>query len=337
MSNKNKVTVAALTSMIAMALMGSVTSTIAWYQYSTRANVAYLGSSAGTSGNLQIRLEGDEDWVTLLKKEDIKNYLTDKGYSKPGKPVTAELENRTDPEIISDEDGMVFYSNPNHGVAVNNTYDYWRRAEKGNYISFNVELRYVSRVDKGQGIEDTNIERDVYLTDLLIQQDVADEEEHQDISDAVRVHIHSDNGVDQKNFLISKKGGETVTKGKLDLDADGELDQMYPEDDPYGFKGGSLETVIYGEGSYESYKVDEVLTKIKEDNTLDLYDYDEQQRIGTTVASEGSFLTLTITIWIEGWHVFDSGNAIWSTKDYVTAQYNVGFQFAVETEAQLEE
>ncbi|NLB49845.1 MAG: hypothetical protein GX807_03435, partial [Erysipelotrichia bacterium] len=80
MKRSNKITISALTSLVAVALAGSVTSTIAWYQYSTRANVAYLGSSAGTSGNLQLRikaLEGkdDNDWTTQLSRGSEEEYL----------------------------------------------------------------------------------------------------------------------------------------------------------------------------------------------------------------------------------------------------------------------
>ena len=54
---KNRLIVPALTLLAGLTLAGSISGTIAWYQYSTRANGAYLGMSGGTPGNLQLRLD----------------------------------------------------------------------------------------------------------------------------------------------------------------------------------------------------------------------------------------------------------------------------------------
>ena len=71
--NKNKIIVSALALAIAGSLVGSVGGTIAWYQYSTRANVSFLGQASGVSGNLQMRFAGEDGtkWRTRITKEEM--------------------------------------------------------------------------------------------------------------------------------------------------------------------------------------------------------------------------------------------------------------------------
>ena len=75
--NKNKIIVSALALAIGGSLAGSVGSTIAWYQYSTRANVSFLGQASGISGNLQMRFagEGANAWRTRITKEEMANNM----------------------------------------------------------------------------------------------------------------------------------------------------------------------------------------------------------------------------------------------------------------------
>ena len=75
MKLNKRIIIPAMSLLVGAALAGSVSSTIAWYQYSTRANVAYLGTSAGTSGNLKIRIRGQNDWGTRLEIDDVNAYI----------------------------------------------------------------------------------------------------------------------------------------------------------------------------------------------------------------------------------------------------------------------
>ena len=68
-----------------VSLVGSISGTVAWYQYSTRANASYIGSSAGVSGNLQIRLPNGE-WGPRVETNDVLNYI---GGLNPIKLVTS--------------------------------------------------------------------------------------------------------------------------------------------------------------------------------------------------------------------------------------------------------
>ena len=89
-----KIVVPALAICVGAAIAGSVSGTVAWYQYSTRASTAYLGTSAGTAGNLKLRIKGtntasDEAWVNSLTKEDIAAYLAANHLGEKIIPITA--------------------------------------------------------------------------------------------------------------------------------------------------------------------------------------------------------------------------------------------------------
>ena len=87
MKLNKKIIIPAITLMVGTTLAGSVASTVAWYQYSTRTNVSYIGTSAGTIGNLQIRLAGGE-WGTRLSIQDVADYLSSQGIGQQVEPVT---------------------------------------------------------------------------------------------------------------------------------------------------------------------------------------------------------------------------------------------------------
>lgn len=90
MKLNKKIIAPALTLLAGASLAGSVTGTIAWYQYSTRANVSYIGSSAGVIGNLQVKLATDDDskWGPQVRTEDVLDYLRTSGYGQAVEPVT---------------------------------------------------------------------------------------------------------------------------------------------------------------------------------------------------------------------------------------------------------
>ena len=271
MTKTAKIVIPSITIALAAALAGSISGTVAWYQYSTRANVAYLGTSGGTSGNLQMRIKGTDKWITRLTVSDIDTYLHNSGFATKLMPITAGAVDK-DGALPSD-----FYVNP---VAGRGPYAKWLKASTTNYVQIPLELRYVERDGvytgvngDGQKFDEQEVARDVYLSDLLIQEDRLNEEGKSDLSDAIRFHISSyqtEVKIDSEtsemvlddnnqpiyvakagssiNRLISKNGGTTIVEGKLDLDGDGELDKGYVGgDDKYGdFGRDDLVDIIYG-------------------------------------------------------------------------------------------
>lgn len=367
-NTKKKIVVSAFALIVGASLAGSISGTIAWYQYSTKVFGAYIGAAGGTSGNLQMRIKGQTNWTTRLTFDEVADYLanTEKHYGSVVEPITSGAMGKND--ALND-----FYRNPVLGKA---SYDKWAKADETNYVMLPLELRYVERDGVKEGAEnkdEKNIEKSVYLSDLTIQEDPNNAGD-QDISDAIRFHISSYSGAEanptKSNFLISKNGGTTLTAGKLDLDGDGLADQAYEDDDPYGFKGTDLDYVIYGDGQevaqvayaasdeadliegeyYEednanpiSEDVHPILAKAVEDSfelkNLVYGSDNASKAIGKTLADEEHYLNVDITIWVEGWQKFavldEQGqptgkfSSVWDSN-YIGSQFDVGFQFAID-------
>ena len=339
--NKNKIIVSALALAIGGSLAGSVGSTIAWYQYSTRANVSFLGQASGISGNLQMRFVGEANtaWRTRITYTEIENKLIAGGYLNE-KKVTPMTFGAMDKDADIPMDGATTpaplgYIQPAFGVA---NMSQWTKATKKHYAQFELELRYNER----DGVLDTNdndeanVQKDVYLSKLLIQEDYTNTSaDKEDLSDAVRVHIHAYKSTDEANTkvnkLISKTGGTTATSGKLDLDGLDGNDKAYTGTDDgaeFGFGNGtSLEDVVYGSGVQTAYAANEnVINNHKyldangdeqtettypalvtsNGNELKNLKYndgtnDVDKRIGNTEAGEDAYLRVRVTIWVEGW------------------------------------
>ena len=396
--NKNKIIVSALALAIGGSLAGSVGSTIAWYQYSTRANVSFIGESSGFSGNLQMRFAGENDnqWRTRITWQEMAAKLAANHYAEKVVPMTfGGIGREAD---ISNASGYIqpLLGKPNMSD--------WIAASNKNFAQFELQLRYnerdgVKEGDENNQKDEKNVEKKVYLSQLLIQEDANNAHNNKsDLSDAIRVHVassykelnmsdpeHPVLGDQQtKNKLISKLGGATLTQGTLDLDNDGQPDQAYPDGDEFGFdylrndqdeiiyndQTGEptrvgLHDVVYGDGAQISYAAKSTYTQQDADNEylpygksagqevaapiypalagstgnkLDNLDYDDDfdvdtpkvdKYIGSTIEAENEFLTVTVTIWVEGWQELDE-SAIWDEVKYVDSSFNVGIQFAVE-------
>ena len=311
MKNSNKILVSALTFAIGAALVGSVSSTIAWYQYSTRAKVKYNGTTFGTTGNLKLRIAGEGNrWETRLTKQAIAKYLEQEGRATSLEPITTgDMRNNGS---LNDES---FYRNPVQGAG---PYSKWKKATKANFVTIPLQLCFAS----DETDPSAYTAEKVYLTTLDINKTTQASE---DISSAVRVHISTD-----KNYLISNNGGETITYGYLDLDDDGENDMDYPASDPYGTsEGAHKELVTYGDvnSKQDSYKASDLLVDMDPD-TYKLVNPTDDKCIGSTVAGNTSYLNVTVTIWVEGWQKLE-GKSVWKEK-FIDQMFEVGIEFGVD-------
>lgn len=364
--NKNKIIVSALALAIGASLAGSVGTTIAWYQYSTRANVSFLGEASGISGNLQMRFEGqnDTDWRTRITKEELATHLGTKG---------TELKPMTFGGVkLNEQLPEKGYVQPKAGIP---SMTNWFEAEEENYAQFTLELRYIERDGvKENNLDEKDAQKQVFLTKLFVQEDHANGNDREDISNAVRVHIASsyvDNGNKKDYKLISNQGGSTVTHGKLDLDGDGKADTYFPDDDEFGFEHTDAQLVEadYGDNKTQTaFKADKIggnqnyinesdiavqetvypalveseansynLKGTAKQNVQDVGDVEKY--IGKTNLEPltNGYLKVTVTIWVEGWHRFDYSaregtpkfDAIWDAN-LINAKFDLGIQFAVD-------
>ena len=357
---KKSIIIPAFALLIGASLAGSISGTIAWYQFSTRVNVGYVNVAGGLSENLKVRFGSTSDnneWLTRLTFEDIADYLVGSEYGSKIMPITAGALDKD--SALGD-----FYLNPVYGQG--GEYANWQKAGKENYIKIPLQLCYVQRDGIKEGGKDEKyLAKEVFLSDLLIQEDYKndEEEEHGDLSEAIRFHISAyQDGAQESakvNRLISKKGGTTLVEGQLDLDGDGAFDYVY-DSDKYGFGGTDSTPVVYGEGQQVAFYADETaadgvyydsvgdqhgdaqLYTLIVENNGDSLDIDENSKeyaagksksLGMTTDNGDEFLNVEITIWIEGWQTFKNADnkirSVWD-ENYIQSKFNVGFEFAVD-------
>lgn len=326
---KKKIIIPAFALLIGTALAGSVSSTIAWYQYSTRTTAAYVGVTSGSSENLQMRFKKDNQgaevgWTSRITYQQMEEYLDDVNIGYDMLPITSGA--LTKDAALPNK----LYQNPIAGIKAQTS---WKEATAANYVVIPLEFRYVKRdgqIENGADAEFTN--KKVNLNEVHIAQRFGDENDHSDISKAIRVHFSAINdsadATDPDNFtnaLISKNGETIDTHGPLDLDSEPGNDYTY-ELDKYGFKSQTKEYIDYGAGQQSAYKApnQEAQTPIA------------PIEIGTTGAVAGKYLSVNVTIWVEGWQKLTQpavGNqqaqesAIWDLEQFVASEYEIGFEF----------
>ena len=349
MKMPRKVVISSLTLLSAFTLAGSISGTVAWYQYSTRATVAYTGTSAHCSKLLQISADDGTTWGSDLGDSDLPGAsFAPITTGEQEKDTALELKHRT--ETMYDDQGnptgtqdvsSYFYAQPDRGQGL---YDNWLLASDSSYAQFDILLK-VKDVD-GQATE-TKLANDVYLTDLTI---IDANDDGLDLDSAVRVHIateYVDNGATaNKYFLFAKENEETEVGGFLDIDQDGKFDEVGYEWDrhtclygggtfipaTYDSEGNKLTDDSYEDAPYQhSYKADNPTIIAQEnDNVLS-----GGTPIGKTSANNGEYLKVTVTIWLEGWSALLKGAggqtdiSIWDEESYVAKSFNVGMTFGV--------
>lgn len=288
----NKIVVPTLSIAIGAAIAGSISGTVAWYQYSTRASTAYLGTSVGASGNLQIRIKGENKWVSDLSWGDVETWLYNHDRGQAVQPVT--------PGGLDKDDALPehFYRNPVAGKAA---YADWLPASEQNYVTLPLEFRYVKRDGNTKEVNNVLVDEecvaeDIYISDLLIQPDWENTKvvnnvanNRKDLSNAIRVHIHSyeedDNGdpTNELNRLISNQGGTIVTHGELDINGDGDPDEAWNgtgSGAEYGFgENNQKEVIVYGEADsvQTSYSAKEDIVDV-EAGQVKYYDADNVEQ-----------------------------------------------------------
>lgn len=325
----NKIIIPAAMLAVGVALVGSVSSTLAWYQYSTKAQAAFIGTSVGESENLEIKtadLDGNSQpiWKSSLSSADV-NKLIANYNSLNIIPITpAVTEQAPDFAQTSALLNSGFYSGIETGVAGYGTNP--RKANANNYVQFKLNVRY-----KKTSNSDTYAEKLLKLIDLTIVDNAgpkanpSDTEGTQlDLYKAVRVHISA--GTNYSLFArdsltaIDSSDANNATRATVRTDTFGNLDTNN--------SGENDKALAY---EWET------------NNNYVMYGFNGQQTaynaaygslnttIGTIPADEEDGLELTVTLWLEGWQKLSSGtandSAMWDPAVYVNKQFKVGFRF----------
>jgi|GEM_PF-1184727 len=351
--NKAKMMVSTLAIIAGAATVGSISGTVAWFQYNTRVTAAYVGTTASVSRNLQIRINDEHvgadettyhngNWESDLTVGYIRDYLTAKAalasdnatkeYAKGNGnslvPVTygRAKKNEALPKTGAFEEGP--RTNP---MAGRFEYTDWGKAEAGNYVTLPLEFKLANGA--GANLSGKNI----YLTDLTFQKHGDDA----DVSTAIRVHFAS-----TSNQLWSKTGVDVKTSDNLDLNGDGKNDKVPASGDKYNFNETELVDGVYGDRTstgakddtavVESYNatgtVNTAVRPMANDET-DALAYDNAIALGAT-GTDGT-LKVNVTIWFEGWALLTDyknpdgsvDSAVWAAK-FAGQKFDVGMSFA---------
>lgn len=206
-STFNKISISALSIVTTASIAGAITGTVAWFQYSTRAQAAFTGTTVHCSENLRISIDGN-NWKTELNSSETQQYLLNNGREDTAlRPVTTG-EHKKDEKING------FKRNPIYQF---NEMKNWIEADESDYVTFPLRLKVVD-VNGKQG--EYLLAKKIYLSDLTIVTSSNNPAIKYDITDALRVHYD----IGDFHATIANQEYNVNTYGPLDLDGDTKLD-----------------------------------------------------------------------------------------------------------------
>lgn len=318
MKFNKKIVVASLSTVMGLSLVGAITGVVAWYQYSTRATASFIGTSVANTGVLQIGKKTGENSYTWYR--DLS------GDTLTGSTNNNKLTPVTFGAIGDNNIPGTAYMQPEAGVSgvtetdTGDPYRNWKVAEAGKqYLQFEVYLQAKKAANNATTGADELVAKDVYLSDITL----ADVTSGKLASEALRVHIAVDGG---SKFLISKNTiNQLALYGSLDLDGDGNADKV----GGYVFNEGYNSDLTYGRKDDKQTTKGIDAVKVSRDENGNITGEAEvllAKKILTTKTTGPT--KLTITIWLEGWHLFNS-SAIWNGEETANTKVNVGLTFDV--------
>ena len=306
--NKKLLVVPFLSTVVGLSLAGGIGGAFAWYQFNSQVTASFVGSSVADTTLLQIASTRSGAGTT----ESPYTYNWGKSFYKTGTynntnkfkliPVTfGQLVTKNGKSNCIPN--AYAYGYPEAGGQAGNGYENWQHINPNEgFVQFDIYLRAL-KADK------TQIDLDVYLSDITIEAVMADENQtseadaNKDVSKTVRVHLDvSGTEADCPNRLISK---ETVTDlplyGKLDLDGDGEPDKTKG----YGWENPSV--ITYGTpGDTQTTTSIENTVQARDANGL-MPSTANGKRICRTLTGNGA-IKITVTTWLEGWATYLTGD-----------------------------
>lgn len=273
MKINKKVLIPVFATAMGLSVIGGVSGAVAWYQYNTKVQASFMGITTADGGVLQIKKHSETKWGRFA------NYgaADDK---KALHPVT--FGGMTSAEALPSN----AYKHP-HAGAETAEMSTWDAAVEGtDYYQLQFDLQALKLNPTSKEWE--AVEAPVHLEELILDSEAAGAS----VAEAVRVHISAGTS----NKLYSKSGGSIDTHGELDLDKDGDPDEVG------GYAWDYDDTPIdYGDNGTQASLQFNASATASADNLL------------FTVPTTG--LTVTVTIWLEGWQKINS-SAIWdATRD----------------------
>lgn len=295
MKINKKLIVSSLASAMGLSIVGAITGTVAWYQYSTRSTLAMIGVSAKTAANLKIKINDANytmDYKSDLLVADINAYLADSNVNKNNKlsPVTSGAQEKN-----AALNGLK--AHPVYKVFDDAN---WGAADEEAYLVLPLKLKWEG-VNEGEEVAaGTGRNKKVWVNNALFQADASTVATKGDLSKAIRVHLATSSA----KMLLSKEGADTATTGLLDLNRDGVMD-----DENITWKDFDTDPSYTGtpygtaDSKQTAYKVADVKPTV---------DGSGNPSAGTVLGTcdNNGELEVTVTIWLEGWQKLDNIEAV---------------------------
>ena len=318
MKMNKKIIVSTLALAMGAALAGSISGTVAWFQYSTRAQAAFIGASAHCSELLEIKSLGPTatDFKSELASSEVKNM---EGYGSDLQPISSGAYT-----IDSAITPANFYKNPIYQFADSSK---WGAATNANFVQLQFQIHLKDVTASGT---DYLSGHNLYLTDLsIVGLNSAGNatDANNELYKALRVHVAA--GDYHKTFAADGVGSAatitTDTHGQLDLNGDGNVDTN--ERYEWDAAGTPIE--------YGGTTAQQEVHNVSKSGTL-ASDANPSSIVAGTAGLIGSIpanaagITVTVTMWIEGWQKLGTTpSAIWDAT-LAGAKFGVGFRFATE-------
>ena len=338
MKIKNKLIAGGLMSVVACALVGSITGTFAWYQVSNKSTVSIHGTSVGTTKNLEVSLDngstwrsGNITWLDIAKalgKADAQATSADALKMAPlsngANDGSSDLNKTTDQTPVES-----WYSNPDGGKDLPVVNESAKNAANGGYIQFSFKARYHEVVD---GVDSYPASK-IYITNIGAKSISGTA----NVSNALRVHV--DFVAKQCIFNPFKAAPENVTLSAT-------LDSQY-DTEHYDWETASAQTwqlpqdrytaadeqadSTHVEGTYKSkagvlssLAHEDVLATVKDDGSLN------EGSSYYAVSSANTGVVITVTAWLEGFAKENASAASnwWATTTTIGTDLQFGFQLS---------
>lgn len=296
--NNKKVIVSTLALAMGAALAGSISGSVAWYQYSTRASAQIAGTSAGTEGRLQVKKSTDA--VTAFD-----NHVEFTGATF--KPLSAKR---------ATDGTLTFYEHP--------VYQYAQLATATTgYADFKLNFRFQTNSTNTADAWTDVTNKNIYLSYFEIKPVSGDV----DVTSAVRVAFLDSAGKAKFVLGAATAAGTTDTAQNLDMNKNTRDDTTYwdCQDEADKLSGdpapASLVEYTTGEASYATDAHSSALANVSDPYAIDSATGNSGKILSTTAADN----ELTVRVWIEGFANIGS-TAIWD-RDTIAQSFNINMQF----------
>lgn len=324
--NKAKLLVGTLAIASVAATVGSISGTVAWFQYSTRASVSYQGATAHCSESLEIRIRHDSEstypWKTELAAADVTAYLSNAtSAATPGiarknatslTPVTSGvLAANAFPAASTYNAVPQLYRNP---IYQHFLYTEWEAATAEDYVLIPLQVR-VRDIDgtANKVLKDKKI----YISDVHLDGAINNGTKT-DITSALRMSVRAypsatSSGAASFVQTYSTTGSEVEVFGQLDLNNDNNLDG----DDTYSWDTNTPKN--YGADSGVAKST--ANTKVANDsNAYSITDSTPTALIGTTVEAD-KVINVDVLVYLEGWTKLDGSLGTYADETAFTAAF----------------